>query len=385
MKPLATVALALALLAPLATSAAEQMIPNNMQRIGAANTGDTPLDYSDVNVAVVDTGIDLANPDLNVVGGVDCTDGTNPFALSTPFADTAFHVEAYTDASWAEFRNPDARGFDDGMGHGTHVAGIIGAKDDGRGVVGVAPNASLWSVRVLDASGSGSIGNIICGLDWVHQNRDLIDVVNMSLGADLGVNIAEHFKGCYVAYNPVMPSERREEDPLHQAICQLAEDGIPVVVAAGNGNGLAEQTVPAAYPEVITVSNFVDNDGLPGGLGGRNDEDVCPFGGADDMLFYYKNFTPEQRFSSYEGEAVDIAAPGVCILSTVPGGFAAFTGTSMASPHVAGALARLIGDTPALRSASSVRLRSLLLDQAEPQPATFRDADDFHEPIVHVQ
>jgi subtilisin len=379
---------------PLPALASEQTIPNGVQRIGAANPTDTPLDYAHVNVAVVDTGIDLHNPDLNVVGGVDCTEpSASPFSMGA-WADLTFSVEAYRDQSWAEFSRPNVSGYDDGLGHGTHVAGIIAARDDGRGVVGVAPGASLWSVRVLGAGGSGSISNIVCGLDWIHQNRDLIDVVNMSLGADIGEPVAKVAESCGQTYEyaPVyLPQpDRLLADPLHEAICRLVDDGIPVVVAAGNGEGLAEHVIPAAYEEVIAVSSFVDNDGLPGGLGGRNDEEVCGFGGRDDLLFMHANFTPERDYASYNGQAVDIAAPGVCVLSTVPGGYASLTGTSMASPHVAGVVARMLGDAGyperlALDVVGVESIRRVLMENAEPNHANiFRDPDGWWESLVRV-
>ena len=103
----------------------------------------------DVDVAVLDTGI-AAHPDLTIAGGVSCLGG----------------------------------GAADDNGHGTHIAGTIGALDNAIGVVGVAPGARLWAVKVLDAQGNGSWSSVICGLDWVYANRDTIDVVNLSLGGD---------------------------------------------------------------------------------------------------------------------------------------------------------------------------------------------------------
>jgi subtilisin len=385
MKRALTIGLMIALLSPpLLVAANEQTIPNGVQRIGAASG--TYLDFSSVGVAVVDTGVDLANPDLNVVGGVDCTTPTaDPFSGGHS-DDLTFNVEAFETEEWDELRNPNATGYDDGHGHGTHVSGIIGAKDNGRGVVGVAPNASIWSVRVLDSGGSGSIDNIVCGLDWIHENRDLIDVVNMSLGVDVGEPVLDMIEACdpeYAAPAPVyLPQpEPKLIDPVHDAICQLHDDGIVVVVAAGNGPGDSRNVLPAAYEEVITVSNFVDTDGLPGGLGGLQDTDACPFGGMDDTFFAHRNHTPDQRLESYSGRAVDIMAPGVCVLSTVPGGYMAMTGTSMASPHVAGVVARLIADgaPPDVEA-----IRAILLENAEDNIGQFRDIDDSWEPLVRV-
>lgn len=376
MKRLLFSLVAAALFVPSFALASEQSLPNGIARVGGNSTG--ALDYSSVNVAVVDTGISLTNPDLNVVGGVDCTGSAKPLSLTYPF-----QVEAYDSEDLEPFSNPAATGYEDGYGHGTHVAGIIGARDNGLGVVGVAPNASLWSVRVLDSSGGGTLDSITCGLDWIHENRDIIDVVNMSLGGDVGEDVMSLIRACDAPFLP--QPESRIVDEMHEAICRLHDDGIPVVVAAGNGDNLAEQTVPAAYPEVITVSSFVDTDGLPGGLGGRVDTADCPFGGFDDMFFTHHNFTPERRYGSYSGKAVDISAPGVCVLSTLPDGtLARLTGTSMATPHVTGIIARMYGDEPLTRLLDVEDVRDILLDHAEKQTSDFRDKDYYHEPIAQV-
>lgn len=368
--------------------AKEQTTPNGIQRIGAANTSDTPLDLSDIGVAVVDTGVDIDNPDLNVKGGVDCTEPEeNPFGAG---GDLTFRVQAFAEPSWLEMRNPYATGYDDGHGHGTHVSGIIGAKDDGKGVVGVAPGVSLWSVRVLSPNGSGSIANIVCGLEWVHENRDLIDVVNMSLGADVGEPVVDIFKSCDQVYDLPDPTylpqpQKKLNDPLHQAVCQLYDDGIPVVVAAGNGDGDSRRAVPAAYEEVIAVSSLVDTDGVSGGLAGIQSTDDCPFGGMDDTFFAHHNHTPDRGMQSYSGPAVDIMAPGVCVFSTVPGGYMSLTGTSMASPHVAGVIARLLYDDPTLRTRGVDAIKAELFAIAERQDGSFRDVDESWEPIVHYR
>ena len=124
------------------------------RRLGI-NGGD---DYRvDVDVAVIDTGVDFQHPDLNVVGGVTCN---NRLPLSATCKS----------------------GGDDDHYHGTHVAGTIGALDNGIGVVGVAPGARIWPVKVLSSSGSGYSSQIIAGIDWVAANASTIEVANMSLG-----------------------------------------------------------------------------------------------------------------------------------------------------------------------------------------------------------
>jgi subtilisin len=121
----------------------------------------------DVDVAVIDTGIDLQHPDLNVGGSVNCI-GVHFFAQM--------------------YRR--CRGDDDHY-HGTHVAGTIGAFDNDFGVVGVAPGARLWAVKVLDKRGSCPSSWIIAGIDWVAANAATIEVANMSLGGS-GFNQAEY-------------------------------------------------------------------------------------------------------------------------------------------------------------------------------------------------
>jgi subtilisin family serine protease len=185
------------------------------------------------------------------------------------------------------------------------VAGTIGAIDNGIGVVGVAPGARLWAVKVLNSNGSGYSSWIVAGIDWVAANADTIEVANMSLGGS-GFNQAEY-----------------------DAIQGAVNAGVAFAVAAGNSDDDANNYSPAAFDNVLTVSALADFDGDPGGSGSptcRDDQ--------DDTLADFSNW----------GTAVDIAAPGVCILSTFPieqGQYGTISGTSMASPHAAGALALL--------------------------------------------
>jgi hypothetical protein len=234
----------------------------------------------DADVAVLDTGI-AEHPDLNIAGRTNCTGGPNGTACK------------------------DGSG-NDGNGHGTHVAGTIGALDNDIGVVGVAPGARLWSVKVLKNNGSGFISNIVGGLDWVAAKAgtaDAIEVVNMSLGCEC------------------------TSQALDIAITAVITRNVTVVVAAGNDSRDASAFSPANHPDVITVSAIVDFDGLPGSLG----IPTCIVA-LDDMFAGFSNF----------GSVIDMTAPGACIESTWNnGGYAISTGTSMASPHVAGAAALL--------------------------------------------
>jgi subtilisin len=272
-------------------------------------------------VAILDTGIDLDHPDLNVVGGKNCQSGTS---------------------------------YDDGNGHGTHVAGTVAAKDDGNGVVGMAPGAPLYAVRVLNNSGSGSWSAIICGIDWVTQNAasNSIKVANMSLGGSGSDGSCD-------------------SAALHLAICNsVNKGGVTYVVAAGNSNKNLSGFVPAAYNEVLTVTAMADFNGQPGGGAAatcRSDVDETP---AD-----FSNFT--KVGNSDEGHT--IAAPGVCIRSTWKGGgYKTISGTSMASPHVAGTTALCIGSGQCSGLTPSQIISKLRTDAAA-KPASYGFAKDAHQ------
>ena len=230
----------------------------------------------DVDVAVIDTGIDLDHPDLNVVGGTNCV----------------------------SFFSACGSGGDDGNGHGTHVAGTIGALDNEIGVVGVAPGARLWAVRVLNNNGTGTTSQIIAGMDWVTARASTIEVANMSISGGGSTS-------------------------LDSAANRMADAGVAVAVAAGNNDADASGYSPARATKVLTVSAIADYDGLPGGLG-QPPSNFCL--DQDDTLADFSNW----------GSTIEIAAPGCRILSTyLSGGYAWINGTSMASPHVAGALGLL--------------------------------------------
>ncbi|MFC0015454.1 MULTISPECIES: S8 family peptidase [Allobacillus] len=257
-----------------------QTVPYGIPQVEGTTAQDNGFSGDGVKVAVLDTGIDRSHSDLNVAGGFSAYDS-----------------------------GANADPYNDGSGHGTHVAGTIAAQDNNLGVLGVTPNVELYAVKVLDNQGSGTYADIAEGIEWAIQNN--MDVINMSLGGSSSSSILKEYSD--LAY----------------------DSGILVVAAAGNeGSFLWFDTVgyPAAYDSVVAVAAVDENN-------------------------------QRGSFSSV-GSQVELSAPGVQILSTVPGnGYDSYNGTSMASPHVAGVAAQVWQAKPGL---SNVQLRQLLRDTAEP-------------------
>ena len=160
-------------------------------------------------------------------------------------------------------------------------------------------------------------------------------------------------------------------DPLHQAICRVVAGGITVVAAAANDHHNAAKNIPASYDEVITVSALADTDGKAGGVGGNR----CYSWGTYDKDDTFANF------SNYGGD-VDIIAPGKCIMSTIPGArYAYMSGTSMAAPTVAGAVALYKESRP---NATPAEVREALRYLGNLHWATSTDPDPSHEPLLDV-
>jgi subtilisin len=310
----------------LEVTVAAQVVPTGVQRVFADDNGDVPTTGTglavDAAVAVIDTGVDASHPDLDVVSTIDCT------------------VES-SGPPWARTASCQAGGHDD-HGHGTHVAGTIAAKDDGSGVVGVAPGARVWGVKVLRADGSGSTATIIAGVDHVTANAASIDVANMSLGGS------------------------GSSSALDTAISNSVAAGVTYVIAAGNESTNVSQVMPAGHPDALTVSALADYDGLPGGLA----DPTCSDRGPDDGFADFSNY----------GAGVDLIAPGVCILSTLPGGaYGSASGTSMAAPHVAGAAALL-----ASTDMADPQIRSELKASGNLDWDASADPDGIKEPLLDV-
>lgn len=223
--------------------------PWGVTRVGGGQIGATGRAW------VIDTGIDYDHPDLNV-----------NTALSRSFT-------------------RESNG-DDANGHGTHVAGTIGAiKGNGIGVVGVAPGVELIAVKVLTRQGSGSNSGVIAGVDYAAANARSGDVANMSLGGSFS-------------------------QALNDAVIAAAASGLKFALAAGNESTDAGTKSPASanHANIYTISSFANGDNW-------------------------------SSFSNYGNPPVDYAEPGSSIYSTYKGGgYATLSGTSMASPHMAGLL-----------------------------------------------
>lgn len=248
-----------------------QTVPWGIQKVNAPQVHSVGQKGAGIRVAILDTGIRTNHEDLTVYGGYDTT-GTGSY--------------------------------NDNNGHGTHVAGTVAALDNSVGVIGVAPSARLYAVKVLDASGSGSYSNIIAGIQWSINNN--MKVINMSLGGSSGSTALQD--ACNAAYNA----------------------GILVVAAAGN-NGTSAGTTecigyPARYSSVMAVGSITSSN-------------------------------TRSSFSS-TGSTLEIMAPGSNIYSTTyNGSYGTMSGTSMACPHVAGVAALVWGSKTSL---TNVQLRNAL-------------------------
>jgi hypothetical protein len=290
------------------TVAATDVAPNGVLRIDAWNahqagyTGRT-AGGTKVRAAILDTGIQSTHPDL--APNIATNEGKNCIGNGPP---------------------------EDDHSHGTHVAGTVAAAFEGSGVVGVATDARLVAVKVLDSTGYGTDSQLICGIDWVVglAADHVPTVINFSLGEG------------------GRPNETAcSASPLHQAVCGAVNAGVTVVAAAGNDGSDAAGFVPAAYPEVIAVSAHSDLDYI------KNNHAGCDFD--VDAGYICDDTMPE--FSNY-GSVVDVMAPGVRVYSTVNDGtWGTKSGTSMAAPHVTGVAALALAANPTLSPAA---IRSLL-------------------------
>jgi subtilisin len=301
-----------------------QVTPTGVARVGGTQSATADIDKRDdvrvdADVAIIDTGVQSTHPDLNVVGGVDCSGSGS---------------------------------FEDGRGHGTFAAGTIGAIDNKIGVVGIAPGARIWSVRVFDASGNATLQTVLCGMDWVVEHSGTIDVANMS------------FENEWADRGGTCASPRG--DPVLTATCAMIGAGVTAVAAAGNDSADANGFQPAGFPGVITASALVDYNGSPGGKA----KPTCADYGADDSFAAFSNY----------GSSIEIAAPGACLVSTYVDGYATWWGTSFSSSYTSGAVA-LYKSTHA--TATPEQVTAALLATAEPGPLP-GDPDTYPEGVLNV-
>jgi len=241
----------------------DQTVPWGISKVGAdissTKAGDHTGSITNVDAYVIDTGIDMSHPDLNVV-------------------------------EFKQYANGPPR---DCNGHGSHVAGTIGARDDTVGVVGVAPGIRLHAVKVLNCAGSGSWSDVISGINYVAGTTTRPAVANMSLGGS-------------------------QNAAVDQAVRTAVANGVFFAVAAGNDGADACGHSPAAAGTTSGVDTVAATD-------------------SSDAEASWSNF----------GSCVDIWAPGVGIYSTYKSGsYATLSGTSMATPHVAGGAALYLSSHP---------------------------------------
>jgi subtilisin len=287
---------------------AAQTLPTGVNRIDAEIAPSFLAAHSSAlpvagDVAVYDTGIDTAHPDLNVAGGVNCLG-----AIST-----------YNDGT-----------INDAFGHGTHAAGTIGAKDNDVGVVGIAPGVRLWSVRVNDRLGSTTKSAQLCGINWVTKN-----------GPGLGIKVVNASQTLFGSTVDDNNCGYTNGDIMHQAVCASTQAGITWVFAAMNSARDFKDTGGATYDEVLTATAMADSNGQPNV--GSTTKFTCTQAIKTNGKTSSEIDDKYASFSNWATTAADkahtIAAPGVCIYSTFKGGtYAHWNGTSFATPHAVGAV-----------------------------------------------
>ncbi|MEO6866954.1 MAG: S8 family serine peptidase [Gaiellales bacterium] len=346
-----------------------QITPTGVARITAGRLRSGPIN---ADIAILDGGIDAAHPDLNVAGAISCVPGAGP---------------------------------EDVDGHGTMVAGLAAASDNGYGIIGAAPGARIWSIKVADADGVIMESAALCAMEWVLARTDTIDVVNMSWAGEFApsetscASATSRFQNRTSWWrtnrNPrsrltarqlrLMPFKRGTRsgstptpegpadgddatiDALQALTCKVYDQGVTLVAAAGNDGKDAAGYLPAAWPQVMAVSSMADTDGRRGGRGPAG----CVTGDRDDYMSSYSNY----------GKVIAIAAPGECLLSTdIDDNYAVGSGTSFAAPLVSGAAARLTAQFP--RSGPR-QIRTLLLATAERGPIP-GDPDRYKEGLLRM-
>lgn len=315
----------------IATQLTPQVVPTGLQRIGG-DLVQTIDNFVDADIAIMDVGTE-SHRDLNVFRRFNAV---NP--------GTGYRIECK---------------------HGTHVAGIAGAKNDESGIVGTAPGARIWDIKIAECNPLTSEPmnvadrSLLNALDYVIDNSDQIDVLNISYN--------EH---CPTLCNP------QSYRAYQLRIDRIVDSGIVVVSSAGNDNNVADRYIPPKFENVITVSAISDSDGKCGGSGDRTSQ------GEDDRIATDSNY----------GDGVDIAAPGIDILSTIPNNRYGFmSGTSMAAPYVSGTAALIISNNPGIEPDE---VRDMILNAGSNFQTEcdgrghgyFEDyKDQLHEPLLYIR
>jgi subtilisin len=321
-------------------------VPTGIKRVdgGLVNMGivdeSVRADNIDIDIAIIDSGIDLDNPELNVYKHTT-------FVANTTTGDDDIYCG----------------------GHGTHVAGIAAAEDNGVGIAGVAPGARLWALKALEFNPTkgvceGSVTTLLEAIEYVYDNADKIEIVNLSLG-------------CLCISDEL-------QEAVFQAIDKTVKRNVTFVVAAGNNHMDATPLLMISHPDVIAVSAIADSDGKCGKYGKTS------FVTADGKLSHES----DDAFASFSnfGDVIDIAAPGTKINSTsISGSYITMSGTSQAAPHVAGAAALFKNYNP---NASPAEIRSELIHLGSQSTIECDgnghgyftgDVDDDQEPLLYVK
>jgi len=349
---------------------AAQSMPLGARRVFAADGDCSPGDNADVNqnldinclddvrvdvdVAMLDTPIDPATPDLNVVSNVDCF-GNDP--------------ETGCDPGMGEVESPECFEV-----HGALVADLIAALDNGTGSVGVAPGARVWSVAVADKDVRSPshcqwdpqpfyMSDVIAGVEWVTAHADDIEVANMSMRFPL----------------PTDGAGEALDAALEEAIDNSIDAGVVYVAAAGNEAAPATQSIPAKYPRVITATAIYDSNGLSGGGGASGDTCHWPTGPApttdhDDTNSNASNYGPAADPNTLNAPGVDIAAPGTC--------------TSNAAAHTTAAAAILASTNNPANATDVQTIRNTLITTGNTTSKTNGGYDDesgtTKEPLLDI-
>lgn len=304
-----------------------QIIPTGLQRIGGGAI--ESINNLDVDIAILDVGVS-PHQDLNLFNRFNAIDPGDDYSVECK--------------------------------HGTHVAGIAGAMNNDVGIVGAAPGARIWDIRIAECDPETmepitvSKQSFLNALDYIIEHSDEIDVVNIS----------------YNQYCPALCNAQIYENRVNEIIRR----GVVVVASAGNDNNIAIQYMPPKIQSVITVSAISDSDGKCGGLGDQTSL------GEDDAIAANSNY----------GNGVDIAAPGVEILSTIPGdAYDIMSGTSMAAPLVSGTAALIKVNVPGIQPDEIGRI---IIEAGSNPDATcdgegygyFDDfKDESHEPMLYIK